>query len=85
MSKLFRPSHRALQESHDSRRLATADADECPNCSFKGGDPGFVRVTGDSELVFPRYDGNGMFLPMGNATGNPNVAKAPACQRHSPH
>jgi predicted pyridoxine 5'-phosphate oxidase superfamily flavin-nucleotide-binding protein len=102
MSKLFRPSHRALQESHDSRRLAdriestlfrerftpedkafierldmfflaTADADGCPNCSFKGGDPGFVRVTGDSELVFPCYDGNGMFLSMGNATENPNV------------
>jgi predicted pyridoxine 5'-phosphate oxidase superfamily flavin-nucleotide-binding protein len=53
--------------------LATADADGRPSCSFKGGDPGFVRVSGAAELVFPCYDGNGMFLSMGNATENPNV------------
>jgi hypothetical protein len=35
--------------------LATAEADGCPTCSFKGGGPGFVRVAGDAELVFPRY------------------------------
>ena len=41
--------------------LATADAQGRPDCSFKGGMPGFVRVTGESELAFPDYDGNGMF------------------------
>lgn len=102
MSKLFRPSHRALQQQHDTTRLAdriestlfrerftaedrafierldmfflaTADAEGRPSCSFKGGDPGFVRVTGEAELVFPCYDGNGMFLSMGNASENPQV------------
>jgi predicted pyridoxine 5'-phosphate oxidase superfamily flavin-nucleotide-binding protein len=76
-STLFRErftlEDRAFIERLDMFFLATADADGCPNCSFKGGDAGFVRVTGDSELVFPCYDGNGMFLSMGNATENPNV------------
>lgn len=53
--------------------LATADADGHPDCSFKGGAPGFVRVTGPSELAFPDYDGNGMFKSLGNLTANPHV------------
>jgi predicted pyridoxine 5'-phosphate oxidase superfamily flavin-nucleotide-binding protein len=53
--------------------LATADAAGRPNCSYKGGDPGFVRVVDDSTLMFPNYDGNGMYLSMGNATENANV------------
>src|SRR5215212_11505860 len=53
--------------------LATADAEGHPDCSFKGGMPGFVRVTGPSELVFPDYDGNGMFKSLGNILVNPNV------------
>jgi predicted pyridoxine 5'-phosphate oxidase superfamily flavin-nucleotide-binding protein len=53
--------------------LATADADGRPDCSFKGGIAGFVRVTGPSELAFPDYDGNGMFKSLGNLTVNPNV------------
>ncbi len=51
--------------------LATADADGRPDCSFKGGMPGFVRVTGPSELAFPDYDGNGMFKSLGNVLVNP--------------
>jgi predicted pyridoxine 5'-phosphate oxidase superfamily flavin-nucleotide-binding protein len=53
--------------------LATADADGRPDCSFKGGPPGFVQVTGPSELAFPDYDGNGMFKSLGNTLANPNV------------
>jgi predicted pyridoxine 5'-phosphate oxidase superfamily flavin-nucleotide-binding protein len=53
--------------------LATADAQGRPDCSFKGGMPGFVRLTGPSELAFPDYDGNGMFKSLGNALVNPNV------------
>jgi len=53
--------------------LATADAEGRPDCSFKGGTPGFVRVTGDSELAFPDYDGNGMFKSLGNMLVNRNV------------
>ena len=53
--------------------LATADAAGRPDCSFKGGTPGFVRVTGPSELAFPDYDGNGMFKSLGNLLVNPQV------------
>ena len=50
-----------------------ADAEGRPDCSFKGGTPGFVRVTGPSELAFPDYDGNGMFKSLGNILVNPSV------------
>jgi predicted pyridoxine 5'-phosphate oxidase superfamily flavin-nucleotide-binding protein len=53
--------------------LATATAEGQPDCSFKGGPAGFVHVTGESELVFPDYDGNGMFKSLGNIEVNPNV------------
>ena len=46
--------------------LATCDAEGNPQCSYKGGDPGFVRVVDDRTLAFPVYDGNGMFLSLGN-------------------
>src|SRR5207302_11454941 len=54
--------------------LATADAEGRPDCSFKGGPPGFVRVAAPDLLVFPDYDGNGMFKSLGNIGVNPNVA-----------
>jgi uncharacterized protein len=102
MSRLFRPSHRALQEQFDTVRLAdriearlyrealtdedrafiarldlfflaTADADGFPNCSYKGGDPGFVRTPDPGTLLFPVFDGNGMYLSLGNARENPAV------------
>jgi predicted pyridoxine 5'-phosphate oxidase superfamily flavin-nucleotide-binding protein len=53
--------------------LASADADGRPDCSFKGGEPGFVRVTGPAEIAFPDYDGNGMFKSLGNILVNPDV------------
>ena len=53
--------------------LATSDDQGRPDCSFKGGPPGFVRVTGPSEIAFPDYDGNGMFKSLGNISVNANV------------
>ena len=53
--------------------LATSDASGHPDCSFKGGPPGFVKVSGPSELAFPDYDGNGMFKSIGNLAVNPHV------------
>ncbi len=53
--------------------LATADAVGQPDCSFKGGAPGFVRVTGPSEIAFADYDGNGMFKSLGNVLSNAHV------------
>jgi hypothetical protein len=53
--------------------LATADAAGRPDCSYKGGLPGFVRVIDPRTLAFPDYDGNGMFRSLGNIAVNPNV------------
>lgn len=53
--------------------LATADAEGRPDCSFKGGPPGFARVVAPDLLVFPDYDGNGMFKSLGNLGVNPHV------------
>ncbi len=69
----FTPEDKRFIESTPYFFLATADAEGRQECSFKGGMPGFVRVTGPSELAFPDYDGNGMFKSLGNILVNPNV------------
>jgi hypothetical protein len=53
--------------------LATADADGWPDCSYKAGLPGFVKVLDRQSLAFPSYDGNGMFKSLGNLMANPRV------------
>jgi uncharacterized protein len=67
------PDDQAFIERMDMFFLATADAEGRPNCSYKGGDPGFVRVLDPQTLAFPNYDGNGMYLSMGNTLANPEV------------
>src|SRR5712671_5440723 len=69
----FSDDDRKFVESCSYFFIATADAAGRPDCSFKGGAPGFVRVTGPSELAFPDYDGNGMFKSLGNLAVNPHV------------
>jgi predicted pyridoxine 5'-phosphate oxidase superfamily flavin-nucleotide-binding protein len=64
---------RAFVERCDMLFIATSDADGRPQCSYKGGEPGFVRVVDKHTIAFPNYDGNGMFLSAGNALVNPNV------------
>lgn len=64
---------RAFIEDRDMFFLATADAGGRPTCSYKGGDPGFVRVLDERTIAFPHYDGNGMFLSTGNLLVNPAV------------
>lgn len=101
MSELYGNTHRALQDRHDTRRLAdrleslaraefdagdrelieaapffflsTVDERGRPTVSYKGGAPGFIRVSGPGELVFPVYDGNGMFLSLGNIESTAQV------------
>ena len=51
--------------------LATADDKGRPDCSYKGGAPGFVRAISPDLIVFPDYDGNGMFRSLGNLRVNP--------------
>jgi predicted pyridoxine 5'-phosphate oxidase superfamily flavin-nucleotide-binding protein len=69
----FTADDKAFIESLPYFFIATADAQGRPDCSHKGGMPGFVRVTGPSELAFPDYDGNGMFKSVGNILVNPEV------------
>ncbi len=69
----FTTDDRAYIESLSLFFLATADADGRPDCSFKGGSRGFVRVTEPDEIAFPDYDGNGMFKSLGNIEANPHV------------
>ncbi len=71
--QVFTDNDRAFVEGAMFFFLATADDRGRPDCSFKGGQPGFVRMVGESELAFPDYDGNGMFKSLGNMLLNPEV------------
>ena len=73
MRKEFSADDKQFIESLPYFFLATADAKGRPDCSFKGGAPGFVRITGPSEIAFPDYDGNGMFKSLGNIVANADV------------
>lgn len=56
---------RKFVEARDMCFLATVDAHGRASCSYKGGDPGFVRVLDSRTLAMPNYDGNGMYLSLG--------------------
>lgn len=67
----FTDSDKTFVEAASFFFLASADAEGRPDCSFKGGAPGFVQVLAPRLLVFPDYDGNGMFRSLGNVSVNP--------------
>jgi predicted pyridoxine 5'-phosphate oxidase superfamily flavin-nucleotide-binding protein len=69
----FTDEDRAFIDSRPMFFLATASSSGAPDCSYKGGHPGFVRVVGADTLAFPSYDGNGMFKSLGNVIENPRV------------
>ena len=69
----FSDEDRAFIEAAPMFFLATADPRGQPDCSYKGGLPGFVRVVAPDTLAFPDYDGNGMFRSLGNVLANPAV------------
>src|SRR4051812_21353507 len=77
VEKLVRPRFSDEDRAFIARQnlffLASADAQGRPDCSYKGGDPGFVRVVEADTLAFPSYDGNGMFKTLGNISVNPYV------------
>ncbi len=64
---------KAFIQACDMFFIATADAEGRPQCSYKGGEPGFVRVLDERTIAFPNYDGNGMYLTAGNLLVNPHV------------
>ena len=53
--------------------LSTIDESNRPTVSYKGGETGFVRILNNKQLMFPSYDGNGMFYSMGNIFANPEI------------
>lgn len=72
-SDTFNETHAAFVQARDMFFIASTDLDGSPDCSYKGGDPGFVRVIDESTLMFPVFDGNGMFRTLGNLKVNPRV------------
>jgi uncharacterized protein len=69
----FTDGDRAFIQRSPMFFIATADAQGRPDCSYKGGVPGFVHVLDDRTLAIPDYDGNGMYRTWGNALVNPHV------------
>jgi len=69
----FTDEDRAFIERSPMFFVATADDRGRPDCSYKGGLPGFVRVLDDRTIAFPDYDGNGMYRSWGNVRVNPEV------------
>jgi uncharacterized protein len=69
----FNPLDTAFIASKDFFFLATADNEGKPSCSFKAGPMGFVKIVDGKTLAFPCYDGNGMYLSMGNLLANAKV------------
>jgi predicted pyridoxine 5'-phosphate oxidase superfamily flavin-nucleotide-binding protein len=65
--------YKGFIESRDMFFLTSVDHRGYPTCSYKGGTPGFVRVTDPKTIVFPSYNGNGMFLSMGNIAANQKI------------
>ncbi len=64
---------KAFIESRDMFWLSTVTADGNPTVSYKGGDPGFVKVVDDKTIAFPSYDGNGMFFSVGNIVSSKRI------------
>lgn len=64
---------RAFIESRDMFFLSTVDHNGRPTVSYKGGDPGFVKVIDATTIAFPSYDGNGMYYSMGNLNVSPEI------------
>lgn len=65
--------HRGFIESRDMFFLTTIDHRGYPSCSYKGGSPGFLKIIDSKTLAFPSFDGNGMFLSMGNISINSRI------------
>lgn len=60
-------------ESRDMFFISTVDERGLPSCSYKGGDAGFVKVVDEKTIAFPSFNGNGMFMSLGNILSNNNV------------
>ena len=73
VKKEFDADAKKFIETRDMFFLSTINHNNMPTVSYKGGNPGFVKVINSKTLVFPSFDGNGMFMSMGNIKENKNV------------
>jgi uncharacterized protein YndB with AHSA1/START domain/predicted pyridoxine 5'-phosphate oxidase superfamily flavin-nucleotide-binding protein len=73
VTSMLTPDHQTFIAAQDMVFLSTVDHRGFPTCSYKGGEPGFVRVLDDRTLALPSYDGNGMYLSAGNTAANAKV------------
>lgn len=73
MHPMLTDPEKAFIGSRDLFFLSTVDADGQPTCSYKGGAAGFVKIVDDGTIAFPSYDGNGMYLSMGNLQAQAKV------------
>ncbi|MEM6999977.1 MAG: pyridoxamine 5'-phosphate oxidase family protein [Pseudomonadota bacterium] len=62
----FSTAQAAFIEAQNMFFLSSLDPQGRPTVSYKGGATGFVKVLDDKTLLFPLYDGNGMFYSAGN-------------------
>jgi uncharacterized protein len=67
------PGDRAFISQMEMFWLASVDPQGSPTVSFKGGAPGFVQMPDDKTLLFPCFDGNGMFFSMGNIASTSHI------------
>lgn len=67
------PNDRAFIAAMEMFWLASVDPHGSPTVSYKGGAPGFVKMPDDKTLLFPCFDGNGMFFSMGNIAATAHV------------
>lgn len=70
---VFEEGEKAFLEAQNMFFLSTINHEGAPTVSYKGGAPGFVKVLDEKTLIFPSYDGNGMFYSMGNIMNEPRV------------
>ena len=73
ISRQISPEDQAFIEEQNMFFLATVDQEGRPNCSYKGGSVGLVKVIDEYTVAFPVYDGNGMYMSAGNVMVNPAV------------
>jgi uncharacterized protein len=53
--------------------IATSDAAGDCDCSFRAGQPGFLRVLDERTIAYPEFRGNGVMSSMGNISENPHI------------
>ncbi|SFL21758.1 SRPBCC domain-containing protein [Methylobacterium pseudosasicola] len=66
-------SQQAFIARQDMVFVTSVDHRGFPTCSYKGGASGFVRVASPRVIELPSYDGNGMYLTVGNLAANPKL------------